>query len=69
LPATGHALRRTYRTVAADIGINPVLTSILMSHSLDGINVAYINELVLTSGPGLRQAQRAISRRIVTLLG
>jgi integrase len=69
LPVTGHPLRRTYRTVAADIGINPVLTSILMSHSLDGINASYINELVLTSGPGLRAAQRGISNRIVTLLG
>jgi integrase len=69
LPVTGHALRRTYRTVAADIGINPVLTSILMSHSLDGINASYINDLVLTSGPGLRLAQRQISNRIMKLLG
>jgi integrase len=69
LPATGRALRRTYRTVAADLGVNEVLTRLLMGHSLAGINQRYITELVLQSGPGLRTAQVAISRRIVTLLG
>jgi integrase len=69
LPATGRALRRTYRTVAADLGVNEVLTRLLMGHSLAGINQRYITELVLQSGPGLRTAQAAISRRIVTLLG
>ena len=68
LKVQGHALRRTYRTVAADLGINPVLTSILMSHSLQGINASYINQLALSSGSGLRQAQAKISRRIVSLL-
>ena len=69
LPVKGRALRRTYRTVAADLGINEVLTRLLMGHSLAGINQSYINQMVLTGGPGLREAQSKISRRIVTLLG
>lgn len=69
LPAKGRALRRTYRTVAADLAVNEVLTRLLMGHSMSGINQSYINALVLTGGPGLREAQRKISQRIVTLLG
>jgi hypothetical protein len=68
LPAKGRALRRTYRTVAADLAVNEVLTRLLMGHSMSGINQSYINALVLTGGPGLREAQRKISQRIVTLL-
>lgn len=67
LPARGRALRRTYRTVAADLGVNEVLTRLLMGHSLAGINQSYVNALVLTGGSGLRGAQRAISRKIVSL--
>jgi hypothetical protein len=49
--------------------VNEVLTRLLMGHSMSGINQSYINALVLTGGPGLREAQRKISQRIVTLLG
>ncbi|MGD0023612.1 MAG: tyrosine-type recombinase/integrase [Xanthobacteraceae bacterium] len=68
LPAKGRALRRTYRTVAADLGVNEVLTRLLMGHSLQGVNQSYITRLALTGGEGLRSAQRRISRRIVCLL-
>lgn len=70
LPARGRALRRTYRTVAADLGVNEVLTRLLMGHSLSGnINLSYINQIALTGGEGMRSAQRRVSRRIVDLLG
>jgi hypothetical protein len=46
-----------------------VLVRLLMGHSLHGINQNYITKHVLTSGPGMREAQRKISRRIVALLG
>ena len=61
----GRALRRTYRTIAADLGINEVMTRLLMGHSMKGINQEYINTLALTGAPGLRAAQAKISRDIV----
>lgn len=69
IPARGRALRRTYRTVAADLGVDAILSRLLMGHAVSGISQSYINTLVLTGGPGLRGAQRVISRRIVELLG
>jgi integrase len=69
LSARGQALRHVYGSVAADLGINEVLVQLLMGHSLHGINQNYITKHVLTSGPGMREAQRKISRRIVALLG
>jgi hypothetical protein len=41
----------------------------LMGHSLRGISQEYVTRAVISSGPSLRAAQRAISKRIVTLLG
>jgi integrase len=68
LPVRGHGLRRTYRTVCADLGINEVLVRLLMGHSLVGVNQSYVNTLIMTGGPGLRAAQAKISKRIVSLL-
>ena len=68
LPAAGRSLRRTFRTIAADLGVNEILVRLLMGHSLIGINQSYINAMMLTGGPGLRDAQRQISGRIVELL-
>jgi integrase len=69
LPPTGTMLRRTYRTVAGDIGIDDLLIHFLMGHKPEGISGRYVAKLVLASGPGLRGAQRKISRRSVSLLG
>jgi hypothetical protein len=57
-----------YRTVAADLGVNEILIRLLMGHSLVGVNASYINTLALVRGPGLRDAQARISRRIKSLL-
>jgi len=69
LPAKGHALRHSFATVCADLGINQVHSRMLMGHSLSGVHASYITAHILTGGPGLRAAQATISRRIVTLLG
>ena len=69
LPAHGHALRHCYRDVALLAGVDEFLVRLLMGHSLRGISQEYVTKAVISSGPSLRAAQRAISRRIVTLLG
>ncbi len=69
LPYAGHDMRHTYVTVAADLGVTEVQRRLLTAHSLRGVNQKYIAKAIAEGGPGLREAQRKISRRIVTLLG
>src|ERR1019366_5653427 len=69
LPVHGHALRHCYRDAAAAAGVDEFSTRLLMGHSLRGISQEYVTRAVVSSGPSLRAAQRAISRHIVTLLG
>lgn len=68
LPARGNMLRHTFRTVAADLGIDELLAHFLLGHAPEGISQKYIARMILTAGPALRAAQRTISRRIVGLL-
>ena len=60
-------LRHTWRPVAADLGINELQAQLLLGHSLIGISQSQITRAIVR--PGLRAAQRAISRRIISLLG
>jgi integrase len=69
LPARGHALRHTWRTVAADCGVDELLAHFMLGHVPQNISQAYITRLVLSAGPALRQAQRKVSKRILHLLG
>ena len=69
LPSKGHALRHTWRSVAADLGVDELQARLLLGHSLVGINQSYVTRAIVEGGPGLRAAQRRISQRIVTLLG
>ena len=69
LPARGHALRHTWRTVAADCGVDELLAHFMLGHVPQNISQAYIMRLVLSAGPALRQAQRKVSKRILHLLG
>jgi integrase len=68
LPARGVQLRRAYRTVAADCGVDELLAHFLLSHAPAGISQRYISQLTLNAGPAMRAAQRVISNRIGTLL-
>jgi hypothetical protein len=68
LPARGVELRRTYRTVAADCGVDEMLAHFLMGHAPAGISQRYVARMILSSGPAMRDAQRKISKRIVSLL-
>lgn len=69
LPAKGHALRHSFISTAHDIGINEIFVRLLVGHALTGVHASYLTRLVVEGGPGLRGAQRAISRRIKSLLG
>ena len=69
LPAKGMMLRRTYRTVCADCGVDELLSHCLLNHSPPGISARYVAELILSAGPGLRAAQRRIFARMLDLLG
>jgi integrase len=68
IPAKGHTLRHSWRSVAADLGVNEILARLLLGHSLTGVNQSYITAHLLSGGPGLRGAQATISKRIVALL-
>jgi integrase len=69
LPATGHDLRHTYRTVCADQGIDDVLAHVLQGWAPKNISEKYVTRLVMAEGTGIRAAQRKVSRKIIQLLG
>jgi integrase len=69
LPARGNMLRHTYRTVAADLGIDELISHFLLGHAPDGISQKYIATLILSNGPKMREEQDRMSRRLVELLG
>ncbi len=41
---------------------------LLVGRALTGVHASYMTRLAISGGPGLRAAQAAISRRIVSLL-
>jgi integrase len=69
LPARGVEVRRRFRTVAADCGVDEMLSHFLMGHAPAGISQRYVARMIPSSGPAMRDAQRRISKRIVGLLG
>jgi len=68
LPAFGNALRHTYKTVAVDCGVDDLISHFLMGHAPEGVSQKYIAKLILVNGPAIRDAQRRISRRVMSLL-
>ena len=54
--------------VAADLGIDELLSHFLLGHAPEGVSQKYIARMILNAGPALRAAQRTISRRMVALL-
>jgi integrase len=69
LPARGHELRHTYETIARDLKIDDFLCHFLLGHVPRNISEGYVARAMLMAGEGMREAQRRISRRIVSLLG
>jgi hypothetical protein len=46
-----------------------MLSHFLVSHEPAGISQRYVARMILASGPAMREAQRKISRRIISLQG
>jgi hypothetical protein len=69
LPARGHALRRTYKTVATTrCKVPDDVSTFLLGHVPEGMSQKYLLRWALSSGPAIREAQHKISREIVRLL-
>ena len=69
LPAWGMMYRRTWRTVAADIGVDELHAHWLLGHVPKGINQGYVAKLMLAAGQGMRETQRRVSAEIERRLG
>jgi integrase len=69
LPAAGHMLRHTYKTVGANLGIDDLISHFLMGHAPEGISQKYIAILMFSNGPKMREEQGRMSREFVRLLG
>lgn len=69
LPARGNMLRHTYRTVAADLGVDDLISHFLLGHAPKGISQKYVATLILANGPAMRKEQGRISKRMLKLLG
>ena len=68
LPVWGMAYRRTWRTVAAELGVDELIAHFCLGHIPAGISRGYVAKLILSSGQAMRAAQRVVSRRMLTLM-
>lgn len=69
LPARGHDLRHTWKTVATECKVSDLLSGIMLGHAAEGVSEKYITDHVLREGTELRASQRKVSARMVKLLG
>lgn len=69
LPAHGMMYRRTWRTVAADLSVDELVTMFCQGHKPPGISAGYVAKLILEKGTAMRKAQRDVSRRMLALMG
>jgi integrase len=67
LPAHGMMYRRTWRTVAADVGVDELIAHFCLGHIPAGISRGYVVKMTLASGGAMRAAQRTVSRRMLAL--
>jgi integrase len=69
LPARGHALRRTYKTVAEDWCKVPTqISEYLEGRMPEGVKGRYLLKWARNEGPAIIEAQRKVSRTIMALL-
>lgn len=69
LPAAGHMLRHTYKTIGVNLGVDDLISHFLLGHAPEGISQKYIAVLTLSNGPKMREEQGRMSRELVRLLG
>lgn len=68
LPAHGMMYRRTWRTVAADLGVDELVAMFCQGHKPPGMSAGYIAKQILEKGTAMRKAQRDVSRRMLALM-
>lgn len=69
LPVIGHALRRTYKTIATDhCGVPDDISATLLGHVPEGMSQKYLIQWARKSGPAILEAQATISKTIMQLL-
>jgi integrase len=68
LPAHGMMYRRTWRTIAADSGIDELIAHFCLGHIPSGISRGYVVKMTLVNGDTMRKAQRDVSRRMLALM-
>jgi hypothetical protein len=69
LPTRGHALRRTFKTIAtAYCKVPDDVSAFLLGHVPEGMSQKYLLRWALSSGPAIREAQQKISCEMVRLL-
>ena len=68
LPAWGMMYRRTWRTAAADVGVDELIAHFSLGHVPAGISRVCVAKMILASGSAMRRAQRDVSRRMQDLM-
>ena len=69
LPARGHALRRTYKTIATtQCKVPDDVSAYLLGHVPEGMSQRYLLRWAMSSGTAIREAQAKISRTMTALL-
>ena len=69
VPCIGHALRRTYKTIATDhCGVPDDISAALLGHVPEGMSQKYLIRWARMSGPAIIKAQATISKTIIRLL-
>jgi integrase len=69
LPSKGHAFRHTWRTIAAALKIDTTLVRVMQGLANDEVSEDYVNEQELAGDSALREAQRRMSVKIISLSG
>lgn len=69
LPAHGKMCRHVWRTVAADLKIGDLICDFCLGHCRKEWGRGYVVKLTLARGEAMRDAQRAVSRRMLMLMG
>jgi integrase len=68
LPARGHDLRHSYATLAANVGVDEAMIRVLQGWAPRSMAEKYFTRLVLSTGKGVRDYQRLVSKRTIELL-
>ncbi len=69
LPAAGHALRRTFKTIAQnECKVIEEVSAYLLGHQPEGMSQKYLLKWAMRNGTAIREGQAKISREMVGLL-